>query len=111
MQNANERRQKVLAVLSIRRHDTIKNLAFEFNVSRITMLRDIRVLSLEHNPVYANPGSGGGVFMMEGCYANSKYLTAKEKAFLLRLSETLTQEDKIIMEKIINSFSLPDKDT
>ena len=110
MQGANERRQKK-AVLSIRRHDTIKNLAFEFSVSRITMIRDIRVLILEHNPIYALPGKNGGVFMMEGCNAGSKYLTAAEKAFLLRLSETLTQEDKIKMEKIINSFSLPGKDT
>ena len=74
------------------------------------MLRDIRVLSLEHNPVYANPGSGGGVFMMEGCYAGSKYLTAKEKEVLVRVLNLLTPDDKIIMEKIINSFSLPGND-
>jgi len=75
------------------------------------MIRDIRFLSLEHNPVYANPGSGGGVFMMEGCYANSKYLTAKEKEVLVRVLNLLTPDDKIVMEKIINSFSLPGKDT
>ena len=111
MQGANERRQKILAVISNRRHDKIENLAFEFSVSRITMLRDIKTLSLEHNPIYAWPGKNGGVFMVEGCYSNSKYLTAKEKEFLLNISKTLILEDRIKFLNIINSFSLPDKRT
>ena len=111
MQGANERRQKILAVISNRRHDKIENLAFEFSVSRITMLRDIKVLSLEHNPIYAWPGKNGGVFMVEGCYSNSKYLTVAEKDLLIRLLDFLEPKDRTTMNKIITSFSLPDKRT
>ena len=40
-----ERRQKILEVLCLRRHDTYRNLAHEFNVSTGTIRRDIVVLS------------------------------------------------------------------
>ncbi len=36
-----ERRQKILEVLCLRRHDTYRNLAHEFNVSTGTIRRDI----------------------------------------------------------------------
>ena len=111
LQNANERRQKLLTALSIRRHDIVENLAYEFKISRKTVLRDINLLSLEHNPIYTLPGRNGGIFMVDGCYADSKYLTATEKDVLIRLLDFLEGEDKIIMMGIIKTFSLPDKDT
>jgi predicted DNA-binding transcriptional regulator YafY len=111
LQSANERRQKLLAVLSIRRHDIVENLAYEFCVSKKTVLRDVNILSLEHNPIYALSGRNGGIFIMEGCYANSKYLTVAEKDLLIRLLDFLENEDKILMLRIIKTFSLPDKDT
>ena len=37
-----ERRQKLLEVLCLRRHDTTGNLAHEFRVSRETIRRDIQ---------------------------------------------------------------------
>ena len=111
MQNANERRQKLLAVLSIRRHDIVENLAYEFCISKKTVLRDVNLLSLEHNPVYTLPGRNGGIFMVDNCYTGLKYLTAVEKDLLIRLLDFLDDEDKIIMLRIIKTFSLPDKDT
>lgn len=41
-----ERREAILEVLCIRRHDTYRNLAFEFQVSRETIRQDIAVLML-----------------------------------------------------------------
>jgi predicted DNA-binding transcriptional regulator YafY len=111
LQNANERRQKLLAVLSIRRHDIVENLAYEFSISKKTILRDVNLLSLEHNPVYTLPGRNGGIFMVDGCYSGSNYLTAAEKELLIRLLDFLEDEDKIIMRRIIKTFSLPNKDT
>ena len=100
-----------MAVLSIRRHDIVENLAYEFKISRKTVLRHINLLSLEHNPVYTLPGRNGGIFMVDGCYADSKYLTAEEKELLIRLLDLLEDEDKIIRLRIIKTFSLPDKNT
>ena len=42
-----ERRQKILEVLCLRRHETTDNLAHEFNVSRGTIRRDITVLTVK----------------------------------------------------------------
>ncbi len=42
--NYAERREAILEVLCIRRHDTYRNLAFEFQVSRETIRQDIAVL-------------------------------------------------------------------
>jgi len=44
--NANERRQKLLAILSIRRHDIVENLAYEFCISKKTVLRDVNLLNI-----------------------------------------------------------------
>ena len=111
LQNANERRQKLLAVLNIRRHDIVENLAYEFSISKKTVLRDVNLLSLEHNPIYTLAGRNGGIFMVDGCYVNSKYLTAAEKDLLIRFLDFLENEDKIIMLGIIKTFSLPNNDT
>ena len=40
-----ERRQKILEVLCLRRHDTYEGLAQEFNVSKRTIRRDIEILT------------------------------------------------------------------
>jgi len=111
LQSANERRQKLLAVLIIRRHDIVENLAYEFCVSKKTILRDVNILSFEHNPLYTLQGRNGGIYMMDGCYAGSKYLTAAEKDLLIRLLDLLEDEDKILMLRIIKTFSLPNKNT
>ena len=43
-----ERRQKILEILCLRRHETTENLAHEFNVSRGTIRRDITVLTCSY---------------------------------------------------------------
>ena len=111
MQNANERRHKILAVISIRRHDIVENLAYEFCVSKKTVFRDVDILSSEHHPIYALPGRNGGIFMVEGRYADEKYLAIDEKALLIRLLDFVEPKDRILLLHIIKTFSLPDKCT
>ena len=56
-----ERRQKLLELLCIRRHDTCDNLAHEFHVSSATIRRDIAVLTCSY-PIETVCGRyGGGV--------------------------------------------------
>ena len=43
-----ERRQRILEVLCVRRHDTCDNLAHEFHVSNATIRRDIGVLMCDY---------------------------------------------------------------
>ena len=46
MLKANERRQKILEILCVRRQETMENLAQEFNVTTRTIRSDIEELTL-----------------------------------------------------------------
>lgn len=48
---SNERRNALLEILSMRRFETLENLAFEFGVSKRTIRYDIEILSLTY-PIY-----------------------------------------------------------
>lgn len=48
MLKANERRQKILEILCVRRQETMENLAQEFNVTTRTIRNDIEELTLAH---------------------------------------------------------------
>ena len=52
---AAERRREIMRVLCRRRHETVKNLSFEFGVSERTILRDIEALSITE-PIYTQCG-------------------------------------------------------
>ena len=51
MLKANERRQKILEILCVRRQETMENLAQEFNVTTRTIRNDIE----EHLPTRLKP--------------------------------------------------------
>lgn len=66
MQGRAERRSEIMKLLCRRRSETIRNLAFEFEVSERTIRRDIEILSL-NEPIYTQVGRyGGGVYVEEG---------------------------------------------
>lgn len=100
---ADERRRKILEALSVRRHETCDNLAFEFGVSVRTIYNDLLHLSKEY-PIYTSQGHKGGVSMMDGYYINRKSLTDKQTELLTRLASGLTGEDKKTMEEILKMF-------
>ncbi len=55
-----ERQREIMKVLCWRRHETIRNLVFEFGVSMRTIQRDIEALN-RSEPIYTKPGRYGGV--------------------------------------------------
>ena len=75
---ASERRVEIIRKLSVRRYDTIYNLANEFGVSERTIRRDILVLSLTE-PIYTQSGRyGGGVYMIDNYSFNHLMLSESE---------------------------------
>ena len=60
MQSALDRRQAILELLSDRRQTTLDSLALEFGVSKMTIRRDIEILSCSA-PIYTLQGNGGGI--------------------------------------------------
>ena len=58
------RRMEIISILSARGHATMRELAWELNVSRRTIMHDVTVLSFDY-PIYTKSGEGGGVFITE----------------------------------------------
>ena len=70
--NYAERREAILEVLCIRRHDTYRNLAFEFQVSRETIRQDIAVLMCSYPIETVRGRYGGGIKIADGFYLYRK---------------------------------------
>lgn len=103
---ANERRQKILEILCVRRQETMENLAQEFNVTIRTIRNDIEELTLAHPIETVRGRYGGGVRVADGYYLGRKYLKPNQQELLKRLSENLTGEDLATMNSILSEFAL-----
>lgn len=80
-----ERRSAIMKILCRRRHETIRNLAFEFGVSERTIRRDIEVLSYTE-PIYTQTGRyGGGIYVVEGYSIDRMYMAQDEIVILHKL--------------------------
>ena len=99
-----ERRQKILEILCLRRHETIGNLAHEFNVSQETIRRDITILTCSY-PVETVRGGHGGVRVADWFHLDRRALNADEITFLRRLESQLNGVDREILNHIIVQFS------
>ena len=99
-----ERRQKILEVLCLRRHDTYRNLSHEFNVSTGTIRRDIVVLTCSY-PIETVQGGHGGVRVAEWFHLDRWALNSAEISFLRRLGESLDGPDLEMLNRIIATFS------
>ena len=110
-----ERRMNILRTLCRRRYDTIPNLAFEFGVSKRTILRDIEALS-ETEPIYTQCGRhGGGVYVTENYSMDRMYMHKNELAVLHKLASladenavcNLDKRERELLEFIILQYTKP----
>lgn len=104
MLKANERRQKILEILCVRRQETMENLAQEFNVTTRTIRSDIEELTLAHPTETVRGRYGGGARVADGYYLGRKYLKPDQQELLKRLSENLTGEDLATMNSILSNL-------
>lgn len=100
---AAERRQAILEVLCLRRHETRENLANEFGVSKRTIEYDVLNLMLTY-PVYTVQGNGGGIYVTDNFRLDRPRMNEKQTALLLKVLLTLSGEDKETMQNIINIY-------
>ena len=99
-----ERRQKILEILCLRRHETTENLAHEFNVSRGTIRRDITVLTCSY-PIETVQGGHGGVRVADWFHLDRRTLNSDEITFLRKLERLLDSADREMLNRIITTFS------
>lgn len=100
---ASERRQAILEVLSLRRHETRENLANEFGVSKRTIEYDVLELSLSY-PVFTIQGNGGGIYVTDDFRLNRPKMNEKQTELLQRILPALSGEAKETMETIIKIY-------
>ena len=93
-----ERRRKIIVIISIRRYDTMRNLACEFGVSWQTIFRDMQVLAGEY-PLIITRGNGGGVALPKGYYVSRRYLTLKQEDAIRRNLDVVNREDRAKREQ------------
>lgn len=108
-----ERRTEIIRILCRRRHETIANLAKEFNVSTRTVLRDIEILSITE-PIYTQCGRyGGGVYIDNNYYMNRMFMTDEELLLLHKLLSfskekkqcDLKDDEVKLLETIISQYT------
>lgn len=105
-----ERRQELLEVLCRRRHDTYDNLARDFNVSKMTIRRDVAALICSYPIETVHGGRHGCVKVMDGYYLrhrnhNHKTLDMKQIALLRKLRGQLDGDDLDTLNSILVQFA------
>ena len=110
-----ERRHSLLKLLCRRRHETVSNLAIEFNVSERTIRRDIAELSLEE-PIYTQTGRySGGVYVLDNYNFDRMYFKNEEENVIKKIYQcikektvcALTDNEEKVLETLLRDYSKP----
>ena len=101
-----ERRSAVLRLLCERRHVTAANLAAEFDVSERTIRADLLILSCYYPIQVVRGRFGGGVHLPDWFHMESRTLSSKQQALLMRVRQTLAGDDLQVMNSILAQFAL-----
>ena len=96
-------RMEIISILAAKRHMTMRELAWELDVSRRMIMNDVIALSFDY-PVYTKPGEGGGVFIMESYKPYINTLTQTELETLCRLYGKSEGKEKEILFRIIHKY-------
>lgn len=103
--NPNERRQSIWQTLCQRRHETIKNLAMEFEVSPRTIRYDIDILTLSH-PIETVCGRyGGGVKLADWYQPTRRALCPEQLRLLKKIATSLEGDELTVLNSIFSQFA------
>ena len=101
----NERRQSIWQSLCRSRHETIQNLAMEYQVSPRTIRYDINILTLSH-PIETIRGRyGGGVKLADWYQPSRKTLSLEQIALLKKVATSLEDDELVVMNSIFSQFA------
>lgn len=81
---------EIVYILLNKKQVTAKELAKRFEVSVRTIYRDIETLSAAGIPVYANPGKGGGIALLDGYVLDRSVLSESEQNEILFALQSLS---------------------
>ena len=100
-------RMEIIIILSARGHTTMRELAWELDVSRCTIMNDIIALSFDY-PVYTKPGGVGGVFITENYkpYTNTELTNEKNCRFVLWVGNKRLIKRRLFDQYIEQEYSI-----
>ena len=102
-----ERRIEILFLLIQNKKMTLAELASKFSIHKNTAYNDINFLS-QYAPIYTKSGIDGGIYIVDNYRSDLFiYLSAEEERCLREIIPDVDEEKKLILEKILNKFSLP----
>ena len=100
-----ERREYIKSLLIQDKYTTAVRLAYLFGVDKQTIKRDITFLS-SRLPIVTKSGKGGGIFLDMKFEQPKEYLTDSEEKKKKNILMKLPSSEKLIMENIINKFTI-----
>ncbi len=105
-----ERRSEILHLLCRGRHETAINLAVELGVSERTIRADLVILSCYY-PIQiarqiARGRFGGGAHLPDWFHMENRTLSPQQQALLMRLRQSLAEDDLQVMNSILAQFAL-----
>ena len=103
--SAKDRRELIWTALCSRRHDTIQNLAAEFDVSVRTIKYDIEQLSLPYPLETVRGRHGGGVKVSDWYQPTQTHLCHEQMVLLKKLASSLSGEDLVVINSILSQFA------
>jgi len=101
---AYERREELKRIMTMRRRDTIENLATELGVSPRTIERDIDMLSSSF-PLITIQGNGGGVQLMDHYHPYGRVLTRHQVETLQNLMSKASDEERADIEQMLSELT------
>ena len=97
--NVTARREQIVEHMKLWKFDTASNLAFEFKVSRLTILRDIQELTVNGHPIQTEPGNGGGIRWVGG--KRNFPFTEREITAIHNAIASAPADDKPVLENLV----------
>lgn len=110
-----ERRLEIIRILCRRRHETISNLASEFNVSTKTIRNDINEIT-EYIPIYTLPGRNvGGIHVIDDYSMDKMYFSEEETDVLTKVLQIheaktldiLSEKEISVLNRILSDYKKP----
>ncbi len=106
--NALARREAIWNTIRQRSKVNMKELSAKYGVSISTIRRDVEALSMDHPIVTVRGRYGGGVALAYGAVTSRNILTEQQIDCLLRVSQSVSEEDAAILRGIIRCLSSMD---
>jgi predicted DNA-binding transcriptional regulator YafY len=97
---SDERRAEIMRILESRRHETMANLAFQFDVSIRTINYDIEILTASY-PIETVRGNGGCVKLKEGYRLYQHNLSEIQQKTLIDIIPLISRQQAEVIKGLL----------